>query len=440
MTELLTELLAAGLIEKLEGNDERFAKLEKAASAVAQELRDDPPGLIRAILAGLDPDVTANDPAIARAEQALTSEWKSMRSVHPDPPIGSFRAILLEACSQAAERDKAAIVWLTAADTLQFLRLGKEEDAIKKMMEGLASCAEEEALVVSAKAGPARNLALKVAAPATVKVPSARKVDRNDLLMRVAAASGPNYKNNNVANPNPHWTNQPQSWSWEFSDRMSVLLANELDALAESVREIQLKSNEQNATLHANFAKSLDAVVASQQNWLKEALDASEAQQHAAQLRLDALWWSEALYSHSIRCSYRDLPPHLAAVVMAVDLLAYMPELSPASVCYLLAETVHRLPKSGFEQRCSLSEVLDAIRDSRSSLPKGWQDELIDPPAQGHLSLRDVILLSLRDQVWNLDALLKRTSLSKDVSLSLPILSRAFFRQEQAVRLAGSIK
>src|SRR5688500_824479 len=116
MAGLLTEFLAAGLIEKLDGKDERLAKMDRAATVVAEQLLGHRPGLIRAILAGLDPDVPARDPAIAQAELALVTEWKSMRSVHTSPPIGLFRAILLEACNQAAEgKNNAAILWLTAA-------------------------------------------------------------------------------------------------------------------------------------------------------------------------------------------------------------------------------------------------------------------------------------------------------------------------------------
>lgn len=145
MTDLLTELLNAGLIDKLDGNDDRFTKMEKAAEAIAQELRDKPPLLIRAILAGLDPDIPADDPALVQAEQALLNEWQTMRSVHTDRPVNLLRAILLAACNLVADAgDNAEILWLTAADTLPLLRLGKEEWVIREMLKALVFILSED--------------------------------------------------------------------------------------------------------------------------------------------------------------------------------------------------------------------------------------------------------------------------------------------------------
>lgn len=52
MTDLLTGLLNAGLIENLNGDDERFSKIEQAAKTVAQQLREQPSLLVRAIFGG----------------------------------------------------------------------------------------------------------------------------------------------------------------------------------------------------------------------------------------------------------------------------------------------------------------------------------------------------------------------------------------------------
>ncbi|EGW21309.1 GTPase-associated system all-helical protein GASH [Methylobacter tundripaludum] len=147
MTDLLTGLLNAGLIENLNGDDERFSKIEQAAKTVAQQLREQPSLLVRAILAGLAADIPEDDPIIVQAEQALVAEWKAVRSVFPDMPVNLLRAILLDACNQVAEEDNnSAILWLTAADTLPLLKLGREEAVICKMLETWARWAEEKAL------------------------------------------------------------------------------------------------------------------------------------------------------------------------------------------------------------------------------------------------------------------------------------------------------
>lgn len=148
MTGILTELLnSSDLIEKLGSDDELFFKIERAATTVAQHLRDQPFQLIRAVLAGLDPDIPADDPAIARAEQALLGEWKLMRSVFPDNAVNLHRAVLLEACNQAADDGvRATVLWLTAADTLSLLRLGRQEAAIRGILTVWAEQAERHSL------------------------------------------------------------------------------------------------------------------------------------------------------------------------------------------------------------------------------------------------------------------------------------------------------
>lgn len=148
MTELLIELLDMGLIDRLDGDDGRFSKIERAAEAVSQQLIEQPSLLIRAILAGLDPNILTGDPIIVQAEQALVTEWKSMRSVYPDRPVNLLRAILLDACNQAAKDNpqNAAILWLTAANTLEWLGLGKEKAVVCCRMEAWAASVEKSLL------------------------------------------------------------------------------------------------------------------------------------------------------------------------------------------------------------------------------------------------------------------------------------------------------
>jgi hypothetical protein len=444
MTGLLTDLLAAGLIENLGGDDERFAKVERAAKAVAGEFRATPLRLIGAILAGLDPDVPAEDPVIAQAAQALVHEWKSMNSVHTSPPIKLFRAILLEACAQAAEGKNAAILWLTAADTLPLVRIGKEEPTVRRMLETVATRTEELALVVPSIPANKRQAMPKVEAKPAAQSPTPLNVNRQNLLSRVAATVGPQYRNNNPvltsANPNFPNNNVAAQWSWDFADRMHVVLADELDALAAAISKHQGQLSQQVNDSQAEFVGTLGNALTSQQRWVQDALEASEARQKSARLRLDVLWWSEALYSQSVRCSYRELPPALAAVVMAIDLLEHVMMPTPASVSYLLSETVSRLPEADFSRVHLLPELLGALRKSRERLPRNWMEPLSPPPAEGRLSLRDLVILTLGERELDLDKSVKRAGLSGEISMSLPELARALFRQEQAVRLAESAR
>lgn len=438
MAQLLTDLLAAGLIEKLDGDDERFEKMERAAKAVAEELRAKPPQMIRAILAGLDPDVPADDPAIAQAHRALVAEWKSMSSVYTSPPVGLLRAILLDACTQAGEGRNAAILWLTATDTLPLVRLGKEEAPVRQALKALAERTETVALAVPEMPANRPLATPKMSEPApAVKVETTRIVDRQSLLMRVAATVGPNYRNTPLQDANQHSPRDGvMHWSWDFAERMHKVLADELDAIAADVDKSLSEFVKQSYVNRAALLTLVKTELAHQQQWIQSTLESSARRQQAEQHRLNALWWSEALYSPSLRCGYRELKPQLAAVVMAIDLLKEVSAPSPASVSYLLAETVHRLPAAGFDQQCPLQEILGALREARSQLPNGWLDDLDPATAEGRLSLRDLIVLALGDRELNLTKAMQRAGLRNEIAMNLPALARAVFRQEQAVQIA----
>lgn len=432
MSELLSNLLTAGLIEKLDGNDERFVKMETAASVLSQEFIERPAALIRAILVGLDPNVPADDPTILHAEKALVNEWKSMSSIHTSTPVGLLRVILLDACHQASEGMNAAILWLTAADTLPLMRLGKEESAVRKILQEIAERTETVAIEIP-QIPKQRKTTLKN--PVEVELPAARKVNQEKLQARIAAASGPHTRGGVAIpnTPNPHWPVNNGNWSWEFTDRMSALLASELDALVVDLGKVQ-------AEIGKKQTKALSEALNSQRLWLQSEAQTNEAKQKAEQTRLNALWWSEALYSSSLRCGYRKLEPELAAVVMAIDLVEVVAKPTPASVGFLLEETVNRLPKLGFEQEYKLHEFLSALREARVNVTEEWLDEFVSPPEAGRLSIRDLIVLTLSSSEWDIDNVLERAGLNKEIKMNIPVLSHTLFRQEQAVRLAENGK
>lgn len=441
MAGLLTDLLAAGLIERLDGEDSRFEKMEKAVDAVARKLRDDPATLIRAILAGLDPDVAANDPAIMLAERALTEEWKSMSSVHPSTPVRLLRAILFASCQQAAEGTNAAILWLTAADTFPLMRLGKEEAIVRQLLENWAKRAEEAAL--SATTLPAAEAPKGPTVPklAEFAMPAAGTIDRAGLLKQVQTIPGPSNQQGTVPNANPTWPqNDPNAWATHFADRMHKVLADQLDSLLAHAAKSDAEMAKHFEAAQSEVVKAVGKLLTAQQRWLQDDGDRRARRTQLEQLRLNALWWSEALFSPSLRRSYRDLSPALAVVVMAVDLLSEASRPTPASVAFLLAEAVNRIPGAGFALKKSLPELLKLLRDSRGDLPKEWLKALAPPPDEGRLSLRDLIWFALSDREVDLDRVAQRAGLLANVELSLPGLAQALFRQEQALLLARSVE
>ncbi|MEZ4449116.1 MAG: GTPase-associated system all-helical protein GASH [Nannocystaceae bacterium] len=240
-------------------------------------------------------------------------------------------------------------------------------------------------------------------------------------------------------NPNPHWPNDPSNWSWDFADRMASVIAEELDTLANEISKQQSDAGQSQQDVTAGIIKILNDMQASQQRWVQELLVQSEATRQSEELRLKVLWWSEAMYSRSLCCGYRELPAPVASVAMALDLVDEVTRKpAPASVGYLLAEAVHRLQGAEFGREYVLLDLLRALEEARNRLPASWFNRLGGLPDEGRISLRDLTLFALAGQRDSgLDKKLAQAGLGADVKLSLPTLARALFRQEQAVQIAG---
>jgi len=436
MSDFLKNLNKAGLIEKLDGSDERFAKIEAAAKNVADKLRLARPLMIRAVLSGLDPDITTDDPAIALAANELSEVWTSVRSIHIDPPIFIYRSILLDACNQIAEGVSAVILWYTAADALPLVRLGREEFIVRGILTEWARKAEANSLVIPQATESKRVPTPKKIEPLSFNEVSASKVSRETLLNTVAATVFPNYNGQPLDGANryqPH--QQPQQWAGDFSDRMTALLADWLDSINFAIAKSQndLIKQIQQVYQHESVKDSLS----NQRTWLQGIVKQSEEFKKAEHLRLNTLWWCEALYSTSLCCSYREFDPILAATVMPFDLLNEVHTPTPASVTYALSETVAKLDDADFANLYKFEEILEKLIEKLSFLPENWPQKMDSPPETGRLSLRDIIVAVLQGEN-NINLLMQRSGLCKEFSTNLPRLAQAIFRQEQAVKLAGA--
>lgn len=440
MSDLLKSFNKAGLIDKLDGSDERFTKIETAADNVAEKLKESPPMIIRAILAGLDPDIPVEDPAIVLAADKLSEVWTSVRSVHTDPPLFIYRSILLDACNQVAEGVNAVMLSYTAFDALPLAQLGREEGVVRSMLTEWARKAEAISLVVPQVTEPKRAPSTKKIEPLSFNAATASKVNRETLLNTVAATVFPNYKGQAVDNPNPYQPNaHPQQWAGEFSDRMMALLADQIDSVKSTIAQSQnglIKQLEQHETHQLEAVKEL---LSSQRSWLQEVVKQSEEFKKAEHLRLNTLWWCEALYSTSLCCSYRDIDPVLAASVMPFDFLSEVQTPTPASVTYALSEAVAKLVDADFSKSYKFEKLLGILVDKCSILEKNWVQKISASPEIGRLTIRDLIVAVLQGEK-DTKLLMKRAGLDSGFTISLPRLAQAIYRQEQAVILAGAEK
>jgi len=428
MTTMISEFVAAGLFDGVDGDDSRITKMEKAAENLATELKDNPPKLIRAILAGIDPDIPEEDPAIQEAMAALENEWKAVRTVYTDTPVNLLRAILIEACAQSTDDKNSSVLWLTLADTLPLINFGNEWSSINEFIMELAKCSEELAITIPSikKSQKKRNLKSEGVTVSGVTV------NRKVLTAKVGAALGVtdtgqagNYETNQ------YLPNSPQAWVDVCAESLSEHLADTLDSVSKTMASNQTESNKD---LLAMVVENINQ----QRLWVQDIASFIDVKSQAEQTRLDALWWSEALYSPSITKSYRELPLEIAAVSMAIDLVNIVAKPTPASVGYLLAESVNKLPEAGFSKEYKLFEVLNKIRESRRNIPEDWAAALGPPPKEGRLSIRDLFISALTQENWDTNHAMSQAGIRDDYGMSYPQLAHALFRQEQAVQLAGA--
>ncbi|PBQ29842.1 GTPase-associated system all-helical protein GASH [Shewanella algae] len=439
MSEILTSLLEAGLIENIDGDETRFEKIESAAKQVATELTEYPQKLIPALLAGINPDVSSSEPAIEQAKSALVAEWKTMSSAYTSPPINLFRAILLEACRQAAEEsdNHAAILWLTAADSICLMRLAKEERVVRSLLQSFAEKTEQWATLPSEAPKAPREAVVKLSL-SPLSSGGIKKVNRLDLRPKMGDAAGnshtkPDGTTSTGGNPNRYWANSNATWAGDFAERMSDAIGDELDSLSQKFSSVV----DENMNSHIQeLSEQIEKSLNEQRKFIQRVAKANLSEQSTETTRLNVLWWSEALYSTSLHKSYRELELPLAITVMPLDLLSENLTIpTPASVSYMLSETVCKLEKASFEEKQVLSELLVSLRSQKDTLPEEFIDLISTAPSEGMLTLRDLVALVLTEQQNNLEELLERANIPSDFEISAPELSRALFRQEQAIRL-----
>ncbi|MFB2653713.1 GTPase-associated system all-helical protein GASH [Shewanella seohaensis] len=439
MDAILDSFLSLGLIENIDGNDERYAKIEQAAQELAEYYREERDQLIPAILCGLNPNVSLDELPINKAKELLQNEWKAFLTAYTDEPVNLYRSIILEACSQVSEEDNnAAIMWLTACDVFPLLRCGKEETVLRTFLQSLGRTAEQNAIVSAPDLSPSKEKPIKLdelPTPAVLK----KGVDENDLRERIGGAANQTYIDKNGQNvqginPNRYATNQGPHWAGDFAKRMSEIIASEI-ALVEEQSIANNKQLENLNSLKTSVEKALNEQRVSLQRQQKAFLNF----QRQEQTRLNVLWWAEALYSTSQKESYRSHPPEIAAVLMPYDLLEEIQLPSPASVVFTLAEAVGKLPECSHDRDYCFYEILTEIRNKRSRLDPCWLETLTSRSDKKSSNIGGMVVRALVDENCDFNSLIEASFIPQDWRCSLPELSRAIFRQEQAYRLVAEV-
>lgn len=424
---MLQELLNAGLVD-IGGDDTRFAKMQSAASALAARFKREPALLIPATLIALDSSADEMDPMFILVEELVIAEWNTLRNTHVNRPRELLRSIIIDAlaASIAGSAEAAAAVWNTAVGPLRHrqIRLGKAAPLVEKFLKGASRTAEAEAVSRASLASPSSTKRANESGPVeNAKLDFSNTIKDDELIRDVARAAGPQYPAGQALDntPNPQWSNSAPAWSNEFTPRMTATL----------VKAVNLGT--------ARLGESLGARVGTLEKQLTEHLQADKSPSHdPSRMRLEVLWWSEALYSPTLETGYRDLDLPIAAAAAAVDLVSLVPALAPASVAHVLAEAVLRTarPKKADSKQPVLS-YLDALATAKPNFGRGFPSATNN---DGRLPLLALVGEATMGRRVTAEVLRSRAGIEEALGLSAGEFAMWVFADLQAHRLVEALR
>ncbi|WP_417361106.1 GTPase-associated system all-helical protein GASH [Galbibacter sp.] len=402
--------------------------LKKAVTEVVKRLNKKKEKIIPFTLVAIDPFISENDPVVSEVERIIISKWPAFKNsvtATNDKSITYIRAVILQALSQIAKDEKsAAIIWLSARNSIRYYKLSNQENTV------LSGFLLELGNKIEISAQKSWSSIIDVKLP-DFSLPE-RKVtskilNSDNLVQRLRAAAGASTVDNDGVNrsledSNRYWPNSNQNWTSDFGKIAGKAIAsainNVLTHQTKSIEEIQRSINE-NMQLIAAYIENIGSEVSS-------GIAASN-------LRSKLLWWKESLFSNSIKTSYRELSPVSAAIIMAIDLAKMVNPIYPISVDYLLKETLKGLYPDEVDKEVDLDKF---IKESKQ-IPNAFMWLLTK--LNNDTDKRKQLLVGISNNVSN-DSydIYSETGLSKDNKINLGDFAVWLLHDLQAIKIANA--
>lgn len=354
-SDILIRFLNAGLIN-VGGDDAKLERLKETSADLAAVLKKTPSKTTAFALIAFDPEAPIDDPVIKEVVAALQNRWATYVNTFSGTPVAVIRAMLLDALVQAAsEVDNVGVAFATSArNALPFMEAGNERaiwgDVVADIERQVDARAESEWATPESINVPA----MQYAAPEAVQViTSPPNIGKDMLVKRFEAVAGPSNAAGQGTGGNPNWPNNNQQWVTEFGTRMADVIS---EVAAAVIKGYQIKPIDLSGPLK-NLSQAVTAHV-------DETLKAVSIATTGLQRRTNLIWWKEALYSPSVRISYRGIPITTAAALMSFDLHKQVPTFSPASVAAFLCEAVLSLPSA---DSARVRPIRDLLREALES-------------------------------------------------------------------------
>lgn len=421
-TEVLVLFLKKGLVD-LGGSDEKLEKLISTSAELGNILEQTPSKVLPYLLVALDPQVSKDDPIVKEALSVLEENWTTYFNTFSGTPTQVVRALLLQAIVNESEKNQqVAIAFVSIArNVLSLVSVGNEDDVwpdlIVNIEQELNRQAEEEwaapetITVEEFSYTPSKSIKL-----------SSKNVtlDRESLQSGIEKASGPNNSKGEATSGNNVWTNSGEAWVHKFTPLITKAIADIVDT---AFTEVQV-----------DFSKPLKDLSNAVSTHIDSALNSVSGATIGLQRRTALIWWKESFYSSSAFCSYRQMPPAIAAIVMAFDLFNQVPTCSPASVTAFLYESVLSLSSDEVAEQIELAELIKEIQQSEYTIPLShYLDDLLTED-QGRGLLLSLLKYNSRSSSPNAKGFRNLTGLESDTQLSNSDWASWIFRELQATR------
>lgn len=358
--DVLLSFLSKGLIN-VGGDDDKLGHLRQTAVDLSGILKKTPAKTCPFALVAFDPDVPSTDPTVVEVEDALRNRWETFVNTFADTPVTVFRAILLDALIRACGQNEtvAAAFVASARNVLPYTEVGDEREIWVDIIGEIEKIVEQRSEREWATPASISVPNVKLESPSEVEIRIAsKKVNSTALGGKLMKAAGPEYNSPDrgqvSTGGNPQWPqHDPYQWNYEFGTRTGKAVGEAINWAIGclSIEGVDLPG----------FTQEMTAVISERLNTTLRSISSATA---GLQRRTNLLWWKEALFSPSVRKSYRELSPLDAAVLMAFDMHRQIPTFSPASVAAFLRETVIALPTIDQKEKVPIRELFEKTRDS----------------------------------------------------------------------------
>lgn len=408
-------------------DDGNISSLKKATTEVVKKLEKKKEKIIPFTLVAIDPLISEDDPVVLEVERIIIQKWSAFKNsvvATNDKSITYIRAVILQALSQIAkEEDSAAIIWLSARNSIKYYKLSQENEVLSEFFLSIGNRIETSAQ----KAWSSR---IDVQLPDFTLPEHKTKnaiVSQPYLTQRLKAAAGLSSLDENEAakkydNSNRFWTNSNQNWTHDFGK-----IAGE--ALATAFNKALAIQNQSINDVNNSVGKNLELLVSYIESIGGEISSGIEA----SNLRSNLLWWKEALFSNNLKKSYREMNAISTVIAMALDLAEMVSPIYPLSVDYFLKETLKGIYPDEVDQEVNVEKF---IQESKQ-MPEACM-ELIDG-ISNKTDGRKLFFVALSNNVSDTSYnIYSETGLSKDDKVTLGDLAVWFLHDLQAIKIAST--